>query len=265
MNSRIEQIIEEIEEYIDSCKPQMFNDSNIIVNRDELEELLDELRNKTPEEIRRYQKIISNQEAILANAQQKADEIIAKAQVKTDELVSEHQIMQQAYARANEVVMLATKQAQEILDKATTDANNIRESAITYTDDLLKNMQQTMSHTLETSQARQESFAKSIQGYLDIIISNRKELRPQMLVEPEPEPAAQKPSPQIQTMNTAPQTPAKASQRAAAGHQKETGRTAMKKNDGSGLKIPEGMNEPDPEVLAKVQATMEKAFGSGDK
>lgn len=93
MASRIEQIIEEIEEYIDGCKPQTFSSSKIIVNREEMEELLNELRIKTPEEIKRYQKIISNKEAILADAQAKADAIIAQAQVKTDELVSEHQIM----------------------------------------------------------------------------------------------------------------------------------------------------------------------------
>ena len=65
MASRIEQIIEEIEEYIDGCKPQTFSSSKIIVNREEMEELLNELRIKTPEEIKRYQKIISNKEAIL--------------------------------------------------------------------------------------------------------------------------------------------------------------------------------------------------------
>ena len=59
MASRIEQIIEEIEEYIDGCKPQTFSSSKIIVNREEMEELLNELRIKTPEEIKRYQKIIS--------------------------------------------------------------------------------------------------------------------------------------------------------------------------------------------------------------
>ena len=69
MASRIEQIIEEIEEYIDNCKPQTFSSSKIIVNREEMEELLNELRVKTPEEIKRYQKIISNKEAILADAQ----------------------------------------------------------------------------------------------------------------------------------------------------------------------------------------------------
>ena len=68
MASRIEQIIEEIEEYIDGCKYQALSSSKIIVNKDELEELLNELRSKTPEEIKRYQKIISNQDAILQEA-----------------------------------------------------------------------------------------------------------------------------------------------------------------------------------------------------
>mgnify|MGYP000534378525 len=77
MSSRMEQIIEEIEEYIDNCKYQPLSSTKIVVNKDELEELLTELKMKTPEEIKRYQKIISNKEAILADAQAKADAIIA--------------------------------------------------------------------------------------------------------------------------------------------------------------------------------------------
>lgn len=181
MASRIEQIIEEIEEYIDGCKYQALSSSKIIVNKDELEELLNELRSKTPEEIKRYQKIISNKEAILADAQAKADAIIAKAQVKTDELVSEHQIMQQAYAQANEVVMIATKQAQEILDNATNDANAIRMNAITYTDDMLKSIEDIISGSIETTRARTDNFVSSLQGYLDVVTANRAELVPQEL------------------------------------------------------------------------------------
>ena len=60
MSSRMEQIIEEIEEYIDNCKYQPLSSTKIVVNKDELEELLTELKMKTPEEIKRYQKIISN-------------------------------------------------------------------------------------------------------------------------------------------------------------------------------------------------------------
>ena len=77
MSSRIEQIITEIEDYIDSCKFQPLSNTKILVNKEEIEELLRELRLKTPDEIKRYQKIISNKEAILADAQAKADAIIA--------------------------------------------------------------------------------------------------------------------------------------------------------------------------------------------
>ena len=65
MMSRIEQLISEIEEYIDSCRFQALSNSKIIVNKEELEELLVELRLRIPDEIKKYQKIISQQETIL--------------------------------------------------------------------------------------------------------------------------------------------------------------------------------------------------------
>ena len=87
MSSRIEQIIEEIEEYVDSCKFQPLSSTKIVVNKEELEELLRELRMKTPDEIKRYQKIISNKDAILADAQSKADAIIADAKTQAQQMV----------------------------------------------------------------------------------------------------------------------------------------------------------------------------------
>ena len=39
--SRIEQLIDEIEEFIESCKPQPFSQSKVIVPKDELYELLE--------------------------------------------------------------------------------------------------------------------------------------------------------------------------------------------------------------------------------
>lgn len=178
MSSRMEQIIEEIEEFIDSCKYQPLSNTKIVVNKEELEELLTELRLKTPEEIKRYQKMISNKEAILADAQAKADSIIAEAQVHTEELVSEHQIMQQAYAQANEIVMVATNQAQEILDKATEDANNIRMAAIQYTDGILNDLENIIGHAMDTTKARSENLLASLEECYNVVNANRNELVP---------------------------------------------------------------------------------------
>ena len=185
MSSKMEQIIEEIEDYIDGCKPSPISRNKILVNREQLEELLSELRTKTPEEVKRYQKIISNKEAILADAQAKADQIIAQAQIQTNELVSEHQIMQQAYAQANEVVMIATKQAQEILDNATREANQIRMGAVEYTDAQLKAIEDILTGSIEESKTHYGNLLSSLQEYLGVVSTNRAQLVPQEVQEQE--------------------------------------------------------------------------------
>ena len=131
---------------------------------------------KTPDEIKRYQKIISNRDAILADAQAKADAMVEEAQVQTNELVSEHEIMQQAYAQANEIVTQATAQAQEILDNATMDANAIRIGAIQYTDDLLANAESIIGHTLDSYTTKYDGLINSLQECYDVVRTNRAEL-----------------------------------------------------------------------------------------
>ncbi|MCI8929839.1 MAG: vacuolar family H+-ATPase subunit H [Lachnospiraceae bacterium] len=179
MSSRIEQLIDEIEEYIDSCKYQALSNTKIIVNKEEIDELLRELRMKTPDEIKRYQKIISNKEAILNDARTKAEALINEATVHTNELINEHEIMQQAYAQANEVVSLASHQAQEILDNATIEANNMRAAAIQYTDEMLANLENMMVQTMNMTTSHYESFINNLNGYAEVIRSNRGDLRPQ--------------------------------------------------------------------------------------
>lgn len=176
MSSRIEQIIEEIEEYVDSCKFQPLSTTKIIVNKDQIDELLRELRMKTPDEIKRYQKIIANKDAILADAQAKADSMIEEAQIHTNELVSEHEIMQQAYAQANEIVTAATDQAQEILDNATNDANDIRIGAMQYADDLMANAESIIGHTLDSYTTKYDGLVNSLQECYDMVRNNRAEL-----------------------------------------------------------------------------------------
>ena len=179
-NSRIEQIIEEIEDYIDTCKgPLLGSSDKIVVNRERMEELLRELRLKTPEEIKRYQKVLANKDAILADAQAKADAIIAQANIQNQELVNEHEIMQQAYEQANQVIEMATNQAQEILDNATRDANEIRLGAIQYTDDMLANLQTMVQNLVDSSNSRYEAMMNNFQDFYNVITSNRAELAPQ--------------------------------------------------------------------------------------
>lgn len=174
--SRIEQLIGEIEEYIESCKFQPLSNTKILVNKEELEELLVELRLRIPDEIKKYQKIISNQDAILNEARAQADAMVAEATAQTNELVNEHEIMQKAYAEANRVVEDAQAQAQAIIDEAVNEANGIRQASINYTDDMLNSLQTIITHSMEGAQSRFDAFISSMQSSYDIVSSNRGEL-----------------------------------------------------------------------------------------
>ncbi len=178
-SSRIEQIIEEIEEYIDSCKFQPLSSTKIVVNKEELEELLRELRMKTPDEIKRYQKIISNKDAILEDAQQKADAIIADANEQAQKIVSESEVMQNALQQSNQLITDTNAQAQDIMDQATEESNTIRMSAIRYTDEMLENLEKIMSSTIESAGDKYNDFMNSIQSCYDVVSQNRSELTPE--------------------------------------------------------------------------------------
>lgn len=183
MASPIEEIIEDLEEYIDGCKPTAFSSSKINVNRDEIESFISELKSKVPDELSRAKKIIMNQDAIMADAERKAREIIDAAQIHTSELVSEHQIMQQAYAQANEVVNIATKSAQDLLDSATRDANEIRQSAISYTDDLLKGVQEIIEKSIAFTKSNQDNYINTMGSFLNTVTENRMQLTPNPIVD----------------------------------------------------------------------------------
>lgn len=180
MSSRIEQLISEIEDYVDSCKYQPLSNTKILVNKEEMEELLVELRLRVPEEIKKYQKIISQQEAILQDAKQQADGMLKDAKAQTEEMIADNEIMQQAYIRANELVQQAQAQADVIVNNAVIDANNIRSNAIKYTDDMLASLETIISHGVGEAQNHFNGMISSLQNSYSIINSNRAELSKSM-------------------------------------------------------------------------------------
>ena len=174
--SRIEQIIGELEDYISSCRPVPFSSAKIAVDKEDIDELIRELRLKTPDEIKKYQKLISNKEAILADAKEQADRMIREAQIHTEELINEHEIMQRAYAQANELIEQATAQAQAILDNATEEANSIRYGAMQYTDDMLAKLQYIIEHSIKDNKEKYDSLLSGLENVLSVVNNNRNEL-----------------------------------------------------------------------------------------
>ena len=175
--SRIEQLIEDIYEFVESCRMQPLSTTKVIVPKDELYDLLDELRLRTPDEIKRYQKIISNRDAIIADAEEKAAAIMAEAGEKAHSLINDHEIMQQAYYQANELVSKAASEAEKIIADANNDANQIRAGALSYTDEMLSDVENILTNAYESSRTKYENLLNALKGNLDIVINNKNELK----------------------------------------------------------------------------------------
>ena len=176
MKTKIEKIIEDLDEYIDSCKTAAFSKTNIIVDKGTIENFIDELKHYTPEEIKRYKSIVSNKDAIMTDAQNRADSLIEKAQAYTDKMINEHTIMQEAYSQAGEIVNQARRQAQELVDNAAAQANDIQLAAIEYMDTSLREYQAILSNTIDEVRGHEDSLINRLSEMMDTVSENRSQL-----------------------------------------------------------------------------------------
>lgn len=176
--SKILQIIDEIDDYVATCKPSAIKPSEIKVNRDQIESLIEELRKSTPPEIKEYQRLVVNQEEILNKAHKDAEAIIAKAQETTTKLVSQEEIMKQAYVVAQQTVDQAQAIAQKTVEEATAQANQLQQDAINYIDEVMSLMEQILTRAIDSTRNYSESHIKEMDDLLSVVSRNRSTLTP---------------------------------------------------------------------------------------
>lgn len=172
----IEEMISEIEIFIDNCKYQPLSSSKIVVPKDDLEQMLNELKLKLPNEIERCKKIMRNKEAILADARTRADSIITESVAEANKLVDQSQIVELANIRANEILDMARSQADQIVNEANADANEIRLGSMYYTKDKLTEVSNYINATLEAEKTNYDNLIQSLQSNLDIVLNNTNEI-----------------------------------------------------------------------------------------
>ena len=177
-DSRIEQKIEDIYGFVESCKMQSFSTTKVVVPKNDLYDLLDDLRRDVPEEIKRYRKMLNQRDAILEDAEKKASAILADAKEQYNALVEEHSIMQQAYQQAEETVRQANEEAEAIIENARRQADEIGNGAIYYTTDLLNMAEKVIAGAYESTVNNSKALETALRGHLELIRQNKSELVP---------------------------------------------------------------------------------------
>ena len=140
-----EKIIETIMEKIDSCPTIPFWGRGII-DKDELLDLVQDLKNKLPEELNQAKCVNNERQRIISEAQKKAEAMIKETEERIAAMVNEHDITQQAYAKANQIV-----------DSAQQNSREIRLGANQYADDVLRALEDELVRTAEAIRANRTS------------------------------------------------------------------------------------------------------------
>lgn len=172
----VEDMIEEINMFLDNCKPQAFSSNKIIVPKDEISQMLDELKLKLPNEIERCKKIMRNRENILASARSRSDAILSESVNEANRLVESNRITKVANERANEILEMAREQAQQIIDDATAEANEIRLGAMAYTKDRLSEMRNMFTSMMETDGELYRNLLDSLENNVITLDTNMNEM-----------------------------------------------------------------------------------------
>lgn len=178
--SRIEQAIDEIYNYVEDCKPSKLYPSKVVVDREQLYDLLDELRLCAPEEIKRYQKIITNRDGILNEAQQRAEDMLSQAQQQTAQILDQSEIVQTAYQRAEDIMRQANEEAQRLVDAAQNESEQMRRASLIYTNDLLSEAQAHVEEALHDIDNKSRMLSSALKNSIQLMKSNKEELQSQL-------------------------------------------------------------------------------------
>ena len=99
--------------------------NKVMVDKEEILEIISELRLKLPEELKQAKWIKEERQRILVEAQKEADDIVKEAENRIISMIDEHEITKKAYEKKAEIIETTNEMSREI-SKGTKDyADNV--------------------------------------------------------------------------------------------------------------------------------------------
>lgn len=145
-------LLENLEEIIEKSKNMPFT-SKGLVDRDELLDIIKEIRIQLPDELKQAKWIKEERERIMAEAHKDADDIVKEAENRIISMIDEHEITRKAYDKKEEIVAQANEMHRTIVRDTNVYADELLanvEGAVKMLEETLANVEVTIKQTVET-------------------------------------------------------------------------------------------------------------------
>ena len=140
-------LIDKLDDIIHNARSVPLTDS-VMIDREEMYDILDQMRSTIPEEIKQARWIVKERQEMLAEAKQEAERVLTEAQERADRLASE-----------TEVVHLAERNAQQIMEDARERERETRLGAEDYADEILNTLEVNLEKFLAAVQRGRDRLA----------------------------------------------------------------------------------------------------------
>ena len=142
-------LLETLEDIMERSKTVPFTEK-AIVEKDEVLEIIKEIRLKLPDELKQAKWIKEERARILEESQKEADGIVKEAENRIISMIDEHEITRKAYEQKAEIIETANEMSREI-SKGTKDyADSILANLETAINDIMVSLNDTIS-TIENN------------------------------------------------------------------------------------------------------------------
>ena len=131
MASDVLHLIDMLYEMIDEAKGSAFSSDKCVVSRNEVLDMLGEIRAQLPTELQKAQQLIRARDEYVEAAKREADNIRRKAELDAKTIVSESRITQEAREKGHDILRRAEERAQSMLQVT----NEYTEDALRRTED----------------------------------------------------------------------------------------------------------------------------------
>ena len=142
------ELIDKLDELVRNAKHVPLS-REVRVDREELSDLLDEMRATIPEEIKEARWIVKERAEMLAAAEREAERILGEARERQSQLVLEHHLTGQAELASG-----------EIIDGARAEEREIRLGAEDYADEILGTFETNLSKFIAAIQRGRERLRR---------------------------------------------------------------------------------------------------------
>lgn len=130
----VNRLIDMLYEQIEDAKSPALKPNMSIVDRDELLDLLDELRAQIPIEIKRAQELLSARDKFVEDAKRDVDRMMRQAELEAKAKVSDSEVLTAARQKAQGIITNAEERSRKLYQVA----NEYAEDALTRTEEAIQ-------------------------------------------------------------------------------------------------------------------------------